>query len=131
MKKGLYYRYYTFTLVSKGGTMPINTLPKTATTDMEVTSIRLERELKDRLKAVSGNQGYQALVRDILWNYVNQKSSDASQLDLSDLRAKITATAQKDERCALTGQRIRTGEAMVLGLLGNGNLVPLSSAALS
>jgi hypothetical protein len=110
--------------------MSTNTIPRTATTDMEVTSIRLERELKDRLKAVSGNQGYQALVRDILWNYVNQKSSDASQLDLSDLRAKITATAQKDERCALTGQRIRTGEAMVLGLLGNGNLVPLSSAAL-
>jgi hypothetical protein len=111
--------------------MSTNTIPRTATTDMEVTSIRLERELKDRLKAVSGNQGYQALVRDILWNYVNQKSSDASQLDLSDLRAKITATAQKDGRCALTGQRIRTGEAMVLGLLGNGNLVPLSSAALS
>jgi hypothetical protein len=110
--------------------MSIHTMPRTATTDMEVTSIRLERELKDRLKAVSGNQGYQALVRDILWNYVNQKSSDASQLDLSDLRAKITATAQQDERCALTGQRIRTGEAMVLGLLGNGNLVPLSSAAL-
>lgn len=108
----------------------INTLSRTATTDMEVTSIRLERELKDRLKAVSGSQGYQALVRDILWNYVNQKSSDASQLDLSDLRAKINATAQQDERCALTGQRIRTGEAMVLGLLNNGNLVPLSSAAL-
>jgi hypothetical protein len=54
------------------------TLARTATTDMEVTSIRLERELKEKLKDLSNNQGYQALIRDILWNYVNQRSSDPS-----------------------------------------------------
>ncbi len=100
----------------------------TATTDMEVTSIRLERELKDRLKAISGSQGYQALVRDILWDFVNQKSS--ATLDMAEVRASLKATAQKDERCAMTGQLIRSGDAMMLGLLGNGNLVPLSMAAL-
>jgi hypothetical protein len=102
----------------------------TATTDMEVTSIRLERELKDRLKAISGSQGYQALVRDILWDFVNQKSSGIVPLDMAEVRASLTATAQKDERCAMTGQLIRSGDAMMLGLLGNGNLVPLSMAAL-
>jgi predicted DNA-binding protein len=30
------------------------------TTEMEVTSIRLERELKEKLKEISGHQGYQA-----------------------------------------------------------------------
>jgi hypothetical protein len=43
------------------------TLARTATTDMEVTSIRLERDLKEKLKDLSTNQGYQALIRDILW----------------------------------------------------------------
>ena len=44
----------------------MHTLNRTTTTEMEVTSIRLERELKDKLKELSGNVGYQALIRDIL-----------------------------------------------------------------
>ena len=51
----------------------MHTLTRIPTTDMEVTSIRLERELKEKLKDLSGNQGYQALIRDILRNYVQQK----------------------------------------------------------
>ncbi len=71
-------------------------LTRTTTTDMEVTSIRLERDLKNRLKELAGNQGYQALVRDILWNYVQQKSGDyKTQFSRSDIRASIPATAQK------------------------------------
>ncbi len=103
------------------------TIPKTSTTDMEVTSIRLERELKDRLKKLANNKGYQALIRDILWTYVQQKSGDyRPQLSNSDIRASLPATAQQEERCVLTGKVIRPSEEMLLGLTTNGDMVPLS-----
>ncbi|MFN5726683.1 MAG: hypothetical protein ACK48D_08125, partial [Pseudanabaena sp.] len=44
-----------------------------ATTEMEVTSIRLERELKEKLKELAGGQGYQALIRGVLWDYIDQR----------------------------------------------------------
>ncbi len=102
------------------------TLTRTTTTDMEVTSIRLERDLKDKLKELAGNQGYQALIRDILWNYVQQKSGDYSpQFSRADIRASIPATAQREEHCLLTGQLIRPQEPMLLGLTSNGDLIPI------
>lgn len=105
----------------------MHTLTRISTTEMEVTSIRLERELKEKLKELSGNQGYQALIRDVLWNYVQQKSGDFTpQVSVAELRATIAATAQQDERCALTGKLIRSNEPMLLGLTTNGVLVPLS-----
>lgn len=98
-----------------------------ATTQMEVTSIRLERNLKEKLKELSGNQGYQALIRDILWNYVHQKSGDyRPHFSKFDIRAKIEAISQKDETCVLTGELIRENQEMYLGLTLNGDLVPLS-----
>ncbi len=110
----------------------MHTLTRTSTTEMEVTSIRLERELKDKLKELSGNQGYQALIRDILWNYVQQKSGDwRPQFSRADIRASIAATAQKEEYCVLTGQLIRPQEAMFLGLTSNGDLVPMSVESLA
>lgn len=110
----------------------MHTLTRTSTTEMEVTSIRLERELKDKLKDLSGNQGYQALIRDILWNYVQQKSGDwRPQFSRADIRASIAATAQKEEYCVLTGQLIRPQEAMFLGLTSNGDLVPMSVESLA
>ncbi len=100
---------------------------RTSTTDMEVTSIRLERDLKDKLKELSGNTGYQALIRDILWNYVQQKSGDyRPQFSRSDIRASIDAIARKDECCVLTGNIIPENEPMLLGWTINGDLVPLS-----
>lgn len=110
----------------------MHTLPRTSTTDMEVTSIRLERELKERLKDLSGGQGYQALIRDILWNYVQQKSGDFTpQISRADIRASFSATANQDERCSLTGQVIRSGDSMLLGLTKDGTLVPLATESLS
>lgn len=110
----------------------MHTLTRTSTTEMEVTSIRLERDLKEKLKELSGNQGYQALIRDILWNYVQQKSGDwKPQFSPADIRASIPATAQKEEHCVLTGQLIRPQEPMLLGLTTNGDLVPLSTASLA
>jgi predicted transcriptional regulator len=103
------------------------TIAKTSTTDMEVTSIRLERELKERLKGLAGDQGYQALVREVLWNYVYRHSDDFQpQLSRQDIRASIEAIARREEHCALTGQLIRPEEKMYLGLTADGDLVPLS-----
>lgn len=108
------------------------TLTRTSTTEMEVTSIRLERSLKDKLKELSGNQGYQALIRDILWNYVHQKSGDyRPQFARSDIRATIESIARKDESCALTGKLIQEGDTMFLGFTIYGDLVPLSLESLA
>ncbi len=105
----------------------MHTIARTPTTDMEVTSIRLERELKDKLKDLSGNQGYQALIRDILWNYVQQKSGEwKPRFSRSDIRASIAATAQQEERCVLTGTLIPSQQPMLLGLTINGEMVSLS-----
>lgn len=110
----------------------MHTLTRTTTTEMEVTSIRLEKDLKDKLKELSGNQGYQALIRDILWNYVQQKSGDyRPQFSRADIRASIAATAEHEERCVLTGQLIQPQESMFLGLTTNGDLVPLSVESLA
>lgn len=110
----------------------MHTLPRTSTTEMEVTSIRLERELKERLKELAGNQGYQALIRDLLWNYVQQKSGDfRPKFSSSDIRASFSATAQQEQRCVLTGQLIRPNEPMLLGLTVYGDMVPLSIGSLA
>ena len=109
----------------------MQTLTRTTTTEMEVTSIRLERDLKNKLKELAGNQGYQALIRDILWNYVQQKSGDyRPQFSRADIRASIAATAEHEERCVLTGQLIRPQESMFLGLTTSGDLVPISVESL-
>ncbi len=105
----------------------MHTITRTSTTDMEVTSIRLERELKERLKELSGNQGYQALIRDILWNYVQQKSAGfVPQVSKAEIRVTVTAIAHQQERCALTGKIIQPTEPILLGLTTTGNMVPLS-----
>ena len=110
----------------------MRTMSRTSTTEMEVTSIRLERTLKDKLKALAGNQGYQALIRDILWNYVQQKSGDyRPQFSLVDIRITIEATARKDESCVLSGKLITENETMLLGLTTYGDLVPLSVDSLA
>ena len=109
----------------------MHTLTRTTTTDMEVTSIRLERELKEKLKELSGNQGYQALIRDILWQYVQQKSGTYSPQALPTIRATVAAIAQQEERCVLTGNLIQPKEAMFLGLTTTGGMVPLSTNSLA
>ena len=110
----------------------MRTLTRTATTDMEVTSIRLEKELKERLKGLSGNQGYQALIRDILWNYVQQRSNDfLPNLSSTDIRATVSAVAEREEQCSLTGRLIQMGENIILGLTTEGNLVPIHPESVS
>lgn len=99
-----------------------------STTEMQVTSIRLERELKEHLKALAGNQGYQTLIRDVLWTYVRQKSGDYSeQLSPTQIRASVLAISHHQQRCAVTGQVIQPQEAMQLGFTTDGMMVPLSA----
>lgn len=110
----------------------MRTVTRTATTEMEVTSIRLEKALKEKLKDLSGNQGYQTLIRDILWNYVHQKSGDyRPQFCEADIRATFPATAKKDESCVLTGKLITENQPMLIGLTINGDLVPLSLGSIA
>lgn len=110
----------------------MHTIARTPTTEMEVTSIRLERELKDKLKELAGNQGYQALIRDILWNYVQQKSGEwKPRFSRADIRASIAATSEQEERCVLTGQVIQAQQPMLLGLTKTGDMVPLSVESLA
>ncbi|MFM7792615.1 MAG: hypothetical protein ACKO90_32505 [Microcystis panniformis] len=103
-----------------------------ATTEMEVTSIRLERDLKERLKELAGGQGYQALIRGVLWDYIENRQPSSTQKRISpdQIRASVTATAQRDEFCALTGKAIRSQESMFLGLTTNGDWIPLSLGCL-
>lgn len=109
----------------------MNTITRIPTSEMEVTSIRFERELKERLKELAGNHGYQNLVRDILWNYVQQHSQDyRSHIGRQEIRASMEATAQREERCALTGKLIRPQEPMLLGLTVEGKFLPLSIGSL-
>ncbi len=104
-----------------------NLADKTPTTDMEVTSIRLERELKEKLKELAQGQGYQALIRDILWEYIQHRSSpQISRYNATDICASFQAIAQQEYRCVLTGKLLLPQESILLGLTTRGELVPLS-----
>jgi hypothetical protein len=112
-----------------------------STSEMQVTSIRLEAELKERLQELSGEQGYQSLIREVLWQFVEQRTITAGQspsqpplLSRSDIRvtfealAKLSAgIAQQKEYCAITGQLVQPQQPMKLGLTITGALVPLST----
>jgi len=92
---------------------------------MQVTSIRLERSLIEKLKEKAGSSGYQSLMRDVLWNYVNE-GSHSGQIDKESIRSVMAAEARKQERCALTGHVIEPYEEMWLAMTDGDQLVPLS-----
>lgn len=94
-----------------------------STVNMPVTSIRLEVELKARLQALAGKKGYQKLIRDVLWQFVEDNQPSLSK---ADIRATVDAIAQQDEHCALSGKRILAGQSIVLGLTGDGRMVVLT-----
>lgn len=51
----------------------MDTRKRGTTPDMQVTSIRLEPELKERLREISGERGYQCLMREVLWQFVEHQ----------------------------------------------------------
>jgi predicted transcriptional regulator len=123
----IYYNRSTICQVHGKENAEVTNVRQVPTTEMQVTSIRLEQELKEHLKELAGYQGYQALIREILWEYVQQRQHDPSvQLHGSQIRATLAATAQGTEYCSLTGQIIHPHEPMLLGLTVEGRLVSLS-----
>ena len=100
------------------------------TTEMQVTSIRLERSLIDKLKARAGSSGYQSLMRDVLWDYVNA-GADSERISKADIRAVMAAEARRQERCAITGQTIEPYEEMWLAMTDSDKLIPLSIDSLN
>ena len=96
-----------------------------STTEMQVTSIRLERLLINKLKERAGSSGYQSLIRDVLWDYVNSGGNSA-QINQTDIRSVMAAEARQTEKCALTGRIIEPYEEMWLAMTTRGELVPLS-----
>ena len=107
--------------------MPART--QTSTTEMPVTSIRLERALIEKLKERAGSSGYQSLMRDVLWDYVNA-DSNSGQINKENIRTVMAAEARQQERCALTGQLIEPYEEMWLAMTDGDQLVPLSTNSL-
>lgn len=100
---------------------------KSSTTEMQVTSIRFERELIDKLKILAGSQGYQSLIREVLWEHVQQQSDQAPlRIQRENIRTIMAAEAQRLEHCALTGHAIEPHEEMWLALTTNDQLVPIS-----
>lgn len=133
----------------------MNTPKRGSTSEMQVTSIRLEPELKERLREISGEQGYQTLIREVLWQFVEQQMgvdevrpylvedrrlprrgncfappSHPPLLSMSDIRATFRAIAQHEERCTLTGQVIAPQQTMWLGLTITGEIITLSTGAI-
>lgn len=122
----------------------MDTRKRGSTSEMQVTSIRLEPELKERLREISGEQGYQTLIREVLWQFVEQQMgadevrpysaedrrspSHPPLLSMSDIRATFRAVSQQEEQCAITGQRIQPQQEMLLGLTTNGKIIALSMA---
>ncbi|MBL1178797.1 hypothetical protein [Pantanalinema sp. GBBB05] len=130
----------------------MNTPKRGSTSEMQVMSIRLEPELKERSREISGEQGYQTLIREVLWQFVDQQPmpdgkrsrvvkhgrlprrgncfaplSHPTLLSMSDIRATFRAIAQQEERCAFTDRIIEPQQIMWLGLTISGELVPLST----
>jgi hypothetical protein len=102
----------------------------TATTDMEVTSIRLERELKEKFKELAGRRGYQMKLREVLWEYVRQNSAD-HRYTPADILSIVVAVSTTEQHCGITGKHISKGETILLGLIRNGNQVVLKQDALT
>jgi len=106
------------------------TLTRVSTTEMEVTSIRLERSLKEKLKALAGDRGYQALIREVLWQYIESTAGEPQgSLHEADIRASFEAISAQEQTCALTGKPIGANQPMRLGLTTKGALVPLCADA--
>jgi predicted transcriptional regulator len=112
----------------------MDTRKPSSTSEMQVTSIRLEAELKERLRELSGEQGYQTLIRQILWQFVERQTIDAGLRSLPRLRfypgqifGSHLRRSLSEKSIALTGQLIQPQRPMRLGLTITGKLVPLSA----
>ena len=96
-----------------------------STSNMKVTSIRLEEELINELKKQKHPEGYQFLIRKVLWNYV-RRSANKSKYDSTHIEGYMNGFAQMEQTCVLTGKYIAKGEACQFGITIDGSLVPVA-----
>ena len=76
----------------------MDTRKRGSTSEMQVTSIRLEPELKERLREISGEQGYQTLIREVLWQFVDQQmvSDEVRWRSLSERESPSSTSTLKN-----------------------------------
>lgn len=99
-----------------------------STTEMKITSVRLEPELIDNLKELARSDGYQALIREVLWSYVQENLGRSKHsFSSSDITSIIPAIATTEKSCVLSGKRINKGEEFYLATTATSTLVPIHS----
>ena len=97
--------------------------PPDSSSNLFVTSIRLEEELREKLKKLAGRRGYQSYIREVLWKHVNEGSQKISP---DDIKGTWVALSQTEHTCAITGQPIQRREQMFWGITAEGKVVPLA-----
>ena len=95
------------------------------TTEMKVTSIRLEKQLIEELKAMKHPEGYQFLIRKVLWNYV-RRTNNTSKYDEKHIEGRFEGYATMEQACALTGRLIRKNDRCQYGITIDGSIVPIA-----
>ena len=94
---------------------------------MEVTSIRLDRELKKifKQKSVGTNKGYQQLIREVLWEWVERNDNVyRPEYRKSNIVGYFDGYSSVEQNCALTNMVISAGEPCRFALMNDGKLVP-------
>lgn len=87
------------------------------TTRMKVTTIRLEQRLLEEYKKLEDpERGYQALMREVLWNYLSSVSNVYRKpIQEKDILSYYEATSNSQQVCAITGETIYIGELYLIG----------------
>lgn len=97
------------------------------TTEMKVTSVRLEKELIKLLKEQKYPDGYQSLMRKVLWDYIKRNAGQYKpNLDENSIEGKFEGRTNREQVCALTGRIIPKGERCMFGITTDGNIVPVA-----
>ena len=83
------------------------------------------------MKTIAGSsKGYQELVREVLWDYVQRNSGQyKSSFNRSHIVSVIAAEAIQEQTCVLSKEVIRPGDEFYTGVTIDGLFVPLSKAA--
>lgn len=107
--------------------MPSGHYKRNKTTNMEVTSIRLDAELKRIFKEVTkgSKQGYQDKIREVLWQWA-QRNYGEYQPEYSEtaITAIFDGVSNKEQTCAFTKMTIMAGEPCKYALMIDGQMIP-------
>ncbi len=99
-----------------------------STTNMVVTSIRLEEDLKQALKNMNHSAGYQFLIREVLWDYVRRNSTEyKSGFSTNNIVGIMQGISTKETTCVISQKLIAKGEKCVFGISDTGAMIPVHS----